>query len=132
MLFDGPELQEILGRSDGEIELRNEYGRCTRILTRDEVGHQLHGSFSRRQMPPFRRRLGSLLSCSSRMIPQRTSPSSPPAMANSSLSPLVQSQFAGDSIDIVTLLGVPPRPEEILMFRRLNPSELMSGIFATP
>jgi hypothetical protein len=37
MLFDGPELQEVLGRSGDEIELRNEYGRRTRILSRDEA-----------------------------------------------------------------------------------------------
>ena len=37
MLFTGPELQEILGRSGDEIELRNEYGRCTRIMSRDQA-----------------------------------------------------------------------------------------------
>ena len=36
MLFTGPELTDVLQRS-GEIELRNQYGRCTRLLSRDEA-----------------------------------------------------------------------------------------------
>ena len=33
MLFDGQELREIIERTPNEIELRNEYGRCRRILS---------------------------------------------------------------------------------------------------
>ena len=37
MLFTGPELSEVLGRSGNEIELRNQFGRCCRVLSRDEA-----------------------------------------------------------------------------------------------
>ena len=33
MLFDGQELREIVGRTLNLIELRNEHGRCCRILS---------------------------------------------------------------------------------------------------
>ncbi len=37
MLFDGQELREIIDRTPDVIELRNEYGRCCRILSRAEA-----------------------------------------------------------------------------------------------
>jgi hypothetical protein len=37
MVFTGPELSEVLSRSSNEIELRNEHGRCCRVITRDEA-----------------------------------------------------------------------------------------------
>jgi hypothetical protein len=37
MLFTGPELTYVLRRSDNEIELRNEFGRCCRLLSRDQA-----------------------------------------------------------------------------------------------
>ena len=37
MLFEGQELREILGRTSNEIELRNEHGRCCRILSSAEA-----------------------------------------------------------------------------------------------
>jgi len=37
MLFTGPELRELLSRSGDEIELRNQCGRCCRILSRSEA-----------------------------------------------------------------------------------------------
>ena len=37
MLFDGQELREIIERTPNEIELRNEYGRCRRILSITEA-----------------------------------------------------------------------------------------------
>jgi hypothetical protein len=37
MIFTGPELSDVLGRSGGEIEMRNQYGRCCRLLSRDEA-----------------------------------------------------------------------------------------------
>ena len=37
MLFDGPELRKIVGRNLNAIELRNEHGRCWRILSRAEA-----------------------------------------------------------------------------------------------
>jgi hypothetical protein len=33
MLFDGQELREMISRTPNEIELRNEHGRCCRILS---------------------------------------------------------------------------------------------------
>jgi hypothetical protein len=33
MIFEGEELREILVRTSNAIELRNDYGRCCRILT---------------------------------------------------------------------------------------------------
>jgi hypothetical protein len=33
MLFDGQALREIVGRTSTVIEIRNEYGRCCRILS---------------------------------------------------------------------------------------------------
>ena len=37
MLFDGQELRAVLGNTENTIELRNEYGRCHRIVSRDEA-----------------------------------------------------------------------------------------------
>jgi hypothetical protein len=37
MLFDGQELREIIARTPNEIELRNEYGRCRRMLSRADA-----------------------------------------------------------------------------------------------
>ena len=37
MLFDGQELREIVGLTPNPIELRNEYGRCCRILSHAEA-----------------------------------------------------------------------------------------------
>jgi len=37
MLFDGQELREIIARTPNEIELRNEYGRRRRILSRADA-----------------------------------------------------------------------------------------------
>lgn len=37
MLFDGQELREIIGLTPNPIELRNEYGRCCRILSHAEA-----------------------------------------------------------------------------------------------
>lgn len=33
MLFERQELREIIGRTPNQIELRNEYGRCCRMLS---------------------------------------------------------------------------------------------------
>lgn len=37
MLYDGDELREIIARTPNEIELRNEHGRCCRILSSAEA-----------------------------------------------------------------------------------------------
>jgi hypothetical protein len=37
MLFTGPELAEVIGRCANEIELRNQYGRCCRMLSPQEA-----------------------------------------------------------------------------------------------
>lgn len=37
MLFDGQELRAVLGNTQKAIELRNENGRCHRIISRDEA-----------------------------------------------------------------------------------------------
>jgi hypothetical protein len=37
MLFDGQELRAVLGNTESGIELRNEYGRCHRTLSKDEA-----------------------------------------------------------------------------------------------
>lgn len=37
MLFTGPQLAIVLGRSGNEIELHNQYGRFCRALSRDEA-----------------------------------------------------------------------------------------------
>jgi len=37
MVFTGPELTDVLRRSSNEIELRNEFGRCCRLLSRDQA-----------------------------------------------------------------------------------------------
>ena len=37
MLFEGLELREIIARTPNEIELRNEHGRCYRILSSVEA-----------------------------------------------------------------------------------------------
>jgi len=33
VLFEGEELREMLGRTPNQVELRNDHGRCCRILT---------------------------------------------------------------------------------------------------
>ena len=33
MVIDGQELRDVLGRTENNVELRNEHGRCYRILT---------------------------------------------------------------------------------------------------
>ena len=37
MFFERQELRQILGTTENEIELRNEYGRCQRMVSRDEA-----------------------------------------------------------------------------------------------
>jgi hypothetical protein len=37
MLFDGPELRTILATTPNQIELRNEYGHCHRVLSGEEA-----------------------------------------------------------------------------------------------
>jgi hypothetical protein len=37
MLFEGKELREIINRTPNEIELRNEHGRCCRLLSKTEA-----------------------------------------------------------------------------------------------
>jgi hypothetical protein len=37
MLFEGQELREIIGRTYNVIELRNEHGRCCRLLSSTEA-----------------------------------------------------------------------------------------------
>jgi hypothetical protein len=37
MVFSGSELSDVLDRSGNEIELRNQYGRCSRVLSREEA-----------------------------------------------------------------------------------------------
>src|SRR5213592_4195566 len=37
MYFEGQKLREVIGRTPNAIELRNEYGRCCRILLSDEA-----------------------------------------------------------------------------------------------
>jgi hypothetical protein len=37
MLFEGQELREIIARTPNEVELRNEHGRCCRILSSAEA-----------------------------------------------------------------------------------------------
>jgi hypothetical protein len=37
MLFEGPELRELIHRTPNEIELRNEHGRCCRLLSGAEA-----------------------------------------------------------------------------------------------
>ena len=60
MLFDGPELREILNRTPNGIELRNEYGRCCRMLSSaDAVALNLDlfvGVGNRRRIRFLRRR----------------------------------------------------------------------------
>ena len=64
MLFEGKELREISGRTPNEIELRNEHGRCCRILSSTEalaldlelfvgVGNRRRIRFLRRRTPRF-------------------------------------------------------------------------------
>ena len=38
MLFDGQELRDGIAGTTTPIELRNEYGRCCRTVSRDEAG----------------------------------------------------------------------------------------------
>ena len=70
MLFDGQELREILGRTPNEIELRNEYGRCCRILSSVEaltldlalfvgIGNRRRIRFLRRRTQKFAANAGS-------------------------------------------------------------------------
>ena len=37
MLFDGQELRAVLGNTENQIELRNEHGRCQRLISRDDA-----------------------------------------------------------------------------------------------
>jgi hypothetical protein len=37
MLFEGQELREIISRTPNEMELRNEHGRCCRVLSNAEA-----------------------------------------------------------------------------------------------
>ena len=37
MIFDGQELFDVLGRTGNAVELRNEHGRCCRILSNNEA-----------------------------------------------------------------------------------------------
>jgi hypothetical protein len=37
MLYDGQELREMIGRTANQIELRNEHGRCLRMITSAEA-----------------------------------------------------------------------------------------------
>jgi hypothetical protein len=37
MVFTGPELSNVLVRSDNEIELRNQYGRCCRVISHEDA-----------------------------------------------------------------------------------------------
>jgi hypothetical protein len=37
MILTGPELNEVLARTENDMELRNEYGRCLRTITRKEA-----------------------------------------------------------------------------------------------
>jgi hypothetical protein len=37
MLFERQELRDIIGRTPNEIELRNEHGRCCRVLSSAEA-----------------------------------------------------------------------------------------------
>ena len=37
MVIDGQELYDVLSRTEKQIELRNEHGRCLRILTKDQA-----------------------------------------------------------------------------------------------
>jgi hypothetical protein len=37
MLFEGQQLRELIARTPKEIELRNAYGRCCRLLSSDEA-----------------------------------------------------------------------------------------------
>jgi len=37
MLFEGHELREIISRTPNEMELRNEHGRCCRVLSNAEA-----------------------------------------------------------------------------------------------
>ena len=70
MLFDGQELREIVGRTPNEIELRNEHGRCCRILSSAEalaldldlfvgIGNRRRIRFLRRRTQVFSLNAGS-------------------------------------------------------------------------
>lgn len=37
MLFEGEQLREIISRTAGEIELRNDHGRCCQVLSSDDA-----------------------------------------------------------------------------------------------
>ncbi len=70
MLFDGQELSKIVGRTSNEIELRNEHGRCCRILSSAEalaldldlfvgIGNRRRIRFLRRRTQKFAANAGS-------------------------------------------------------------------------
>lgn len=70
MLVDGDELREIIGRTANEIELRNEHGRCCRLLSISEalaldldlfvgIGNRRRIRFLRRRTQKFGANAGS-------------------------------------------------------------------------
>jgi len=63
MLFEAEDLREVIGRTASMIELRNKYGRCCRLLSRDEallLDLQLFvGIGNRRRLRPPRARPAS-------------------------------------------------------------------------
>ena len=70
MLIEGEELREIIGRTSNEIELRNEHGRCCRILSSPEalamdldlfvgIGNRRPIRFLRSRTQKFARNAGS-------------------------------------------------------------------------
>jgi hypothetical protein len=70
MLIDGPELRQIVGRTLNAIELRNEHGRCCRILSSAEalfldldlfvgIGNRRRIRFLRRRIQRFAVNAGS-------------------------------------------------------------------------
>ena len=71
MLFTGSELSHVLARSATDIELRNQYGRCCRVISRDQaLAFDLDlfvGIGNRRRIRFLRPRLpGSILNAGSR------------------------------------------------------------------
>ncbi len=70
MLFTGPELREVLSRSSNKIELRNEHGRCYRVLSNTQalqldldllvgIGNRRRIRFLRRRTQKYVLNLGS-------------------------------------------------------------------------
>jgi hypothetical protein len=70
MLFDGQELSEIISRTPNEIELRNQQGRCCRMLSSTEalaldldlfigIGNRRRIRFLRRRSEKFAVNAGS-------------------------------------------------------------------------